>query len=299
MALVLFAYNRPEHFEKTLKSALKEFGSKNIYWYIYIDGPKTVSSNTDSRRIASISNLLLVGEKVKIISRPTNIGLKSSIILGVTEVFTHHEQAVILEDDLTLREGAYEYFRRCFDIYKDNKKIIQISGFSYNNSSNVSAYFLPITTSWGWATWRDRWDAFINDTLGGNINELAKNICNHEFDLGNAYHFSKILKLEIKGKVSSWAILFYLHAFQKGLLTLYPPHSLVINGGFDGSGTHGSLGLTDFFTSDNNVNMTDIVLPANISVIVHEQNLKNVQFSLKSISLINRLKRLLKFKGGG
>jgi len=295
-AVVLFAYNRPAHFEKTLTSALKELSGKNLTWYIYIDGPKHMDTNECSIKIAELAKSLLINETTKVTSRPINIGLKSSIILGVTEVFTLHEQAIILEDDLTLKKGAFNYFERCFDYYKNNKNIVQISGFSYEQSSDSLGYFLPITTSWGWATWRDRWQDFINSTLASDLSEYIKIINKNKFDFDNSYHFSKILNKEINNKVSSWAILFYLHSFINESYTIYPPRSFIINNGFDGSGTHGSSGVNDFFLAKEDNLHTVVELPKNNLISVENNNLEIVKLSLKGISPINRLKRLYRRK---
>jgi hypothetical protein len=48
-----------------------------------------------------------------------------------------------------------------------------------------------------------------------------------------------MLESQIKNKIDSWAIVWYLTVFMQQGLTLFPTQSLVTNIGFDGSGTHG------------------------------------------------------------
>ena len=55
-----------------------------------------------------------------------------------------------------------------------------------------------------------------------------------------------MLKGQIQGFNSSWAILWYASAFLKEKLTLYPGKSLILNIGFDLSGTHS--GKTNIFS---------------------------------------------------
>ena len=53
-----------------------------------------------------------------------------------------------------------------------------------------------------------------------------------------------MLKDQIDGKNNSWAIRWYMSAFLKNMLTLYPSKSYVQNIGMDNSGTHCSANNT-------------------------------------------------------
>jgi hypothetical protein len=93
--------------------------------------------------------------------------------------------------------------------------------------------------------------------------------------------------------VSSWAILFYFHAFTNGYLTIYPPASLIINGGFDGSGTHGSLGVGNYFTSETLTGHVNVNLPSNYSNELNSSLLNRIRASLKQMTRVARVKRYL------
>lgn len=242
-AVILFAYNRPKHFEATLKSALAELGGRDYRWYVFIDGPKFSSDDKPMLEILSASKRLLHKEDFVCKKQPVNIGLKASIILGVSDVFERHEQAIVLEDDLDVKAGFGDFFAHAFEKYKNEKDIVQISGFSHVSLERDSAYSLPFINSWGWGTWRDRWNEFLSVTLSSDLSLILKDIDHNKFDIEGSYSFSRILKKEIHGNVSSWAILFYLHSYLHGKIAIYPPLTLIDNTGFDGSGTHGSVGL--------------------------------------------------------
>jgi hypothetical protein len=47
-----------------------------------------------------------------------------------------------------------------------------------------------------------------------------------------------MLERQARGEVDSWAIRWHASMYLLGKLSLYPPHTLVRNNGFDGSGTH-------------------------------------------------------------
>ncbi len=294
-AVVLFAYNRPKHFEATLTSALAELRGKEYKWYVFIDGPNFSSDDSSMLEILSISKRLLKEEEFECNKQPINIGLKSSIILGVTEVFKRHEQAIILEDDLEVRPGFGEFFVNAFEKYKDEKIVVQISAYSHVSTGSDSAYSLPFINSWGWGTWKDRWDEFVSLTLNTDLTSDLTALDLYLFDYNNSYSFSRILKKQIKGKVSSWAILFYLHTFKFQKIAVYPPESLVVNKGFDGSGTHGSLGLNSLQKRNLLTSVNRIVLPPIESLTLSSETRIKVETALKKMS---RKARAIKYIKG-
>jgi hypothetical protein len=97
---------------------------------------------------------------------------------------------------------------------------------------------------WGWATWKDRWQS-----TSFNAAELLGKIIDRglvaEFDLNGAMDFSDMLKLQIDGKIDSWAICWHASMFLQDRFCIYPPTSLSLNIGMDGSGVHS--GIVNFF----------------------------------------------------
>ena len=99
-------------------------------------------------------------------------------------------------------------------------------------------FFLPLSTSCGWATWQRAWKLFPWET------EFALQILDADpqmrarFDLDGTYPYSDILRQAAEGKVDSWAIRWYWHTFYHRKLTLYPYRSLIWVGGFDNLATH-------------------------------------------------------------
>ncbi len=70
------------------------------------------------------------------------------------------------------------------------------------------------------------------------LDELKSRKLEKEADFNNSYGFTQMLKDQIKGKNNSWAVRWYMSAFLKDMLTLYPGKSYVQNIGNDDSGTH-------------------------------------------------------------
>jgi hypothetical protein len=75
--------------------------------------------------------------------------------------------------------------------------------------------------------------------------ELRAQGLTRAFDLGGAFAYTHMLEDQIAGRNNSWAVRWHASCFLRGMLTLYPCGSLVVNIGHDDSGTHSAS--TDAF----------------------------------------------------
>jgi hypothetical protein len=127
------------------------------------------------------------------------------------------------------------------DRYDGYQSIMQISGYMFpikSKSISAECSFLPLTTSWGWATWKRAWSNYDPEARGwesllSNPKEKSR------FNFVDSFDFLGMLKKQFNGEIDSWAIRWYWSVFINHGLVLYPPTSMVRNDGFDGSGTHG------------------------------------------------------------
>lgn len=245
--IVVFVYNRPWHTRETLKSLKANYLSEESELFIYADGPKENATDEQLKKIKEVRSLIRENNwcgKVNIIEREKNMGLASSVISGVTDIVNKFGKVIVLEDDLLLSKNFLKYMNEALDKFENEEKVMQISGYMFPVDLNIEddAFFLPFTTSWGWATWKRVWDSF--DKNGNKIELLEKNTeSKHCFDLNGSYPYSKMLEEQQKGKIDSWAIRFYLDVFLKKGIILYPKKTLVTNIGFDGSGVNCKDGI--------------------------------------------------------
>jgi len=236
--IAMFAYNRPQHLNKTIQALAKnpEFSDSRLY--IYCDGPKNtadIPATESVRKVVSSFNL----PNMILIERERNMGLANSIITGVTDLCERFGRVIVLEDDLVVSSVFLKYMNDALQYYKNNEIVMQVSGhmFPVELHSETDAVFLPFTSSWGWATWERAWKHFNPEATGYN-NLLNDKYRRRKFDLNDSYPYFRMLKKQLRGKIDSWAIRWYLSVFDLNGLVLYPCESLVENIGFDGSGTH-------------------------------------------------------------
>ena len=117
----------------------------------------------------------------------------------------------------------------------------QISGFTYAPPSLLdtkSGFFLPLTSTWGWATWKRVWEICDFECNDYKLLKHDKKLA-YQFNYNNSYNFKKMFIQEMESnKVSSWGIRFYWNIFKQQSVVLYPEKSLVKNIGWDRSGKH-------------------------------------------------------------
>ena len=253
--IVLFVYNRPWHTEQTLCALAENELAKDSTLYIYADGPKKNSSQEELNKIKETRAVLRKKnwcKEIHIIESEKNKGLANSVIKGVTEVVNDYGKIIVLEDDLITSKGFLNYMNNGLARFQDRQEVMQISGHCFpidNISKNNTSFFVPLSTSWGWATWKRAWGKFDSKASGYEIlksDELLKK----EFDLDNSFPYSTMLIKQMESdRIDSWSIRWWWAIFKKKGITLFPDKSLVKNIGFGIEGTH-TQGNDPFILND-------------------------------------------------
>lgn len=236
--VVVFAYMRPDHLRRTIESLLVNPEAAQTDVTIYCDGPKRAEHlggvEAVRRYVASVSGF----RSVTRIHRETNFGLAPSVIEGVTRTLKCSDRVIVLEDDLHLSPHFLRYMNDALERYAQEPRVASVHAYSYPTREPLpETFFLEGADCWGWATWARAWQHFEAD--GAKLlDELERRRLVRDFDLDGSYPYSGMLRDQIAGVNSSWAIRWHAACFLRGLLTLYPGRSLVENIGNDASGTH-------------------------------------------------------------
>ncbi|HWY33943.1 MAG TPA: glycosyltransferase, partial [Nitrosopumilaceae archaeon] len=292
--IVLFTYNRPLHTRQTLRHLMLNDLAKDSHLYIYIDGPKTNASQETIRQISEVKTVVREEQwckEVTIIESDKNLGLAASVIKGVSEVLNKYGKVIVLEDDLVCDTYFLKFMNDGLQMYENNEEVISVTGYVYPVKSRLpDTYFLKGADCWGWATWKRGWDLLQKD--GEKLlNEIVKRKLEYDFDFYGSYPYVNMLKDQIAGKNSSWAILWYASAYLQNKLTLYPGNSLVQNIGNDGSGTHN--GVSDKWI----VELTGKSIDLKKQQLTEDKEAKQIIadyfkeiMGTKDLSLLNKLK---------
>lgn len=291
--IALFVYNRPEHTKKTLGALSQcELASESDL-YIFADGPKENASTEIIDKINKVHEIIdgvKWSKNIYIEKKPTNLGLAKSIVAGVTTLCNKFGRVIVLEDDLLVSKNFLTYMNNSLEKYKDCSNVYQISGFMFPVSFKCKddAFFLNLTTTWGWGTWNRAWKLF--DWNPKDIQEKIQNkAILKRFDLNGVYPYSKMLIDRINGKNDSWGILWWWAVFNANGLVLHPAQTLVANIGFDGTGTH--CGKQQRIFKNMLTDIADLKLP-----LVIKENNKYFRIIRKYLK-VNLLKKIMGLLG--
>ena len=261
--IALFVYNRPDHTRQTLEALLKNELANESDLFIFSDGPKIPAAVELVNKVRDYIKTINGFKSVNIFERDKNLGLANSIIDGVTSLCIEYGQVIVLEDDLVTSPYFLDFTNEALDKYRNDKQVLQISGhmFPTDTQTQSDAFFLPMITSWGWATWQSAWQYFDPTAAGyGTLKFDLKS--RRQFNLDGSYDYFGMLTKQLHGKIDSWAIRWYLSFFFRRGLTLFPKNTLVKNIGFDASGIHcKTKHMTDYITQSFRVrNYPDVAI---------------------------------------
>lgn len=244
--VALFTYNRPSHTQQSLEALSKCRRNEDCDYYFFSDGPQTDASRSEVEATRRILHSWAGRLKAQVIERPHNLGLAESIVTGVSDLCRQYKRVIVLEDDLIVDPDFLHYMIESLDHYENEDQVMQVGGCTLSQPPGIvtDAFLLPVSTTWGWATWQRAWESFSWMPF-----DLVEAKCDEHwcqlFNLGGVCAYSSMLEDRIAGRNNSWGILWWYAVSRRKGLVVYPRQSLVWNNGFDGSGIH--CGSADIF----------------------------------------------------
>lgn len=237
--IALFVYKRPAHTRQMAEALLKNELAGESDLFIFSDAPKEPEAAEAVREVREYIRTISGFRSVSIVERDRNWGLANSIIEGVTRLCNEYGRVIVLEDDLLTSPYFLEYMNNALDRYEGDSRVMQVSGhmFPVDLDVQTDALFLPMTTTWGWATWQSAWVKFDRN-MGTYERFMGNSEMMRRFNLDGAYPYVTMLESVKAGKIDAWGIRWYLAVFMNDGLVLFPAKSLVENKGFVADGTN-------------------------------------------------------------
>ena len=238
--IIIFAFNRLDSLKNSIASLLYNLESADSDLFVFVDGARE-QKDGEKEKVRAVQEYVKSISGFKSLNytfSPENKGLGASIIAGVTEVISKYGRAIVLEDDLLVQPNFLAFINQGLEKYQYEGKIFSICG--YTNKISVpctyfeDAYVCTRSSSWGWATWADRWNS---------VDWVLEPFAQYEsqksaFNKWGGSDCFGMLKGWHEGRNKSWAIRFCFSQFLQDKLSVFPVKSLVSNDGFDGSGTN-------------------------------------------------------------
>lgn len=238
--IALFTYSRADHTQAAVESLLRNKEASETDLYIFSDGPKTeakVEAVAENRRyIHTITGF----KSIHIVEREKNWGLANSLIAGITDVVNQYGRVIVVEDDLILSPYFLCFMNEALEKYEDDDRVSAVSAFLNPIKEQApDTFFLRYFACWGWATWKRAWSLLNTDA-----NDLLRQMRwrSKDFNIGGTSDFYGMLYCQKLGLVDSWAVRFYASSYLANKLVVFPGHTLAIQNGMDGTGTHSGAG---------------------------------------------------------
>ena len=281
--VALFVYNRADNTERTLRALLANSLAPQTHLYVFSDGGRDEKSWKAVREVRALLHTVEAEvsrartlNNITIVERPENYYLERNIIEGINQVLEHHETVIVLEDDIVTAPHFLEFMNDAFRIYKDDKRVMHVSGFTrltpdpslqregsiyHTGSEKQASSFSPITPSHtpkhhtplpleggvgggsyfspfmaGWG-WGTWRDRWNGHFL--HFSSRTEALEGISAELLNDIEYGGVFPClkDLNRSPIPWDICWALAIRRAGGLCLYPTHTLVQNIGLDG-GTH-------------------------------------------------------------
>lgn len=237
--VVIFAYRRPLHLQRVLQALSRQPEAPQTSLRIFVDGARGWCDRSAVKQTRRVAEQARGFADVKIQMEKKNQGLARSIVGGVTQILGEKSSVIVLEDDIVPLAGFLAFMNHALHAFASVEEVMSVSATQYAHPppQDDTVRLLPITCSWGWATWSRAWIHFPRNDA--EIREfLDSSHALEAFDLQNAYPYRRLLEDTLSGRGDTWAVRWYYACFRRGGLTVHPPASYVLNTGRDGSGQH-------------------------------------------------------------
>jgi O-antigen/teichoic acid export membrane protein len=238
--IVLFVYNRPEHTRRTVESLVANDLALQSRLFVFSDGAKNQADSAAVEEVRRYIGAIEGFRSVTIIQRELNTGLAESVISGVTEIFRTHDRQIVMEDDLLTAPDFLTFMNEVLNHYKQETTIFSVTGFSHSvrmpESYGYDAFCSHRSCSWGWGTWKNRWERV--DWEVSDYAEFRNDRNQRELLNRGGADLSYMLGLQMASTIDSWAIRWAYAHFKHNAVAMVSTVSKVYNIGFDGSGVH-------------------------------------------------------------
>ena len=245
---ILLLFNRPEHSKRALESLAKN----NIdQVFVYLDHAKDSATKSIQNNILNLLNRPWPF-KIYLTHRTERYGLARSVCSALNTAFSNcANAAVLLEDDCILKENGRHFFDDGLSSLAHDTSVRSLCGYTNPNcpfvfepASNLLA--LHRFSTWGWATWSNRWDEYNRyQTLGELLERTNTSLTSIEAFAPDLFTLCQD-PAYLDGSIDIWSIPWTLLHFLTNTYAIFPIESVIENIGLDGSGSNCSK--TDVFS---------------------------------------------------
>ncbi|KKW09100.1 MAG: hypothetical protein UY44_C0005G0017 [Candidatus Kaiserbacteria bacterium GW2011_GWA2_49_19] len=240
--VLLIAFNRPDLTQRVF-SEIRD--AKPERFFFFVDAPR---SEEEAKKVNAVKQLVRQIDwpcARELIFPEKNLGHTYGPVAAINRIFEASEEAIIFEDDCLPHPTFFRYASEMLEQYRNEPKVWSIAGGNYLNPNPAhpwSCWFTPLTSTWGWASWRRSWRK-ADFTLSRwpelrKTDWLKKSIGNAFIADDYAGGFNKVYASVGTPNFVGWDYCFNFSMLLEGALDARPAVNLVSNIGFRADASH-------------------------------------------------------------
>ena len=234
--VLIIAFNRPDSARRVF-SAVR--AAKPAKLFLACDAARPGKAG-EAERVAEVRALVEAVDwpcEVRTKFPESNLGSGLGVSSAITWFLGEAGEGVILEDDCLPTPAFFRFAATMLERHREDPRIGLIAGSNMAPLVDLPAShgFSRVTSCWGWATWKRTWDRFT--FIPEPVREDEP--WTRRLHLNAVDFLRRKFQAIADGKVRTvWDYQFMVQALRAGQLTVVPGRNLILNIGFDGTGTH-------------------------------------------------------------
>lgn len=234
-AVLLIAFNRPESTRRVFE-AIRQARPPRLF--IACDGPRPGRPG-EEEKVAEVRAFAKQADwpcEVRTRFLDHNVGCGQGPADAIAWFLQEAGEGVILEDDCVPEPAFFRFASVMLSRHRENPRVGLISGTKVVPSFDFGAShgFSRIPACWGWATWRRAWKGYRLHPAPVGFGEAWTHVLHRK----TVSKLTRAVAEQQSAPAHAWDYQFMLHLLRQDMLTVVPNSNLVLNIGFDGSGTH-------------------------------------------------------------
>lgn len=241
--VVIATLCRYDHFRRCVDSLSKCTLANQTELVIGLDYPLTESHRVGYDKIVSFIESISGFKRVTILKTDVNLGASKNFKRLYEYAYSKYDALIMTEDDNIFSPCFLEYMNKALNKYKNEDKILSVSGYTaliYYNRSKKRLILTHDVSAWGTGYWKHKSAVYFNQEQSYFINIV--------------YTFKSMLKIyKVYPRLLSMLLYMLKNNLRWGdtekatyniinnVFQLRPSISLVRNIGQDGSGLHSGI----------------------------------------------------------
>lgn len=208
--------------------------------FVQIDGGKINPLSEDVAKLTeTLLDLALDHTEVHINIEDDNLGIAANLSKGVGWALARHESIVVLEDDCYPSPIFYKFMSAALSLHERNREIGMISGNAYirYSSGPLFAEVSNVPLTWGWGTWRDRWEKFDTKLSKFTPAQMNAGIAKYTFNPAVRFHWRTRVLDALRDR-NMWDAQWSVYMWMQDYECLNPSENLIANVGIDDKAIH-------------------------------------------------------------